>query len=83
MADEILSVRIDKHTKDRMKKHAHINWSAIVRKILAQELDKMHMIDRKRAMEAVKDMDRIRTSGVFDGGKTGAEIIREWRDKRR
>ena len=83
MADEIISLRVGHDLKRRMRRHPHINWSAVLRIALSSELDKMHKIDRKIALEAMKDMDNIRKSGVFDGGKTGTEIIREWRDKRR
>ena len=83
MADEVISLRIGRELRNKMRMHQHINWSAIARRALIQEIDKMHKIDRKKALEAAKDMDKIRQSGVFDGGKTGAEIIREWRDKRR
>ncbi len=83
MADEIISLRVDKNLKERMRMHAHINWSAVLRRTLIEELEKMHRIDRKKALEALEDARKIRKSGVFDGGKTGAEIIREWRDKRR
>jgi len=46
-------------------------------------MKKKRKFNKKIAQEAARDMDKIRQSGVFDGGKTGAEIIREWRDKRR
>lgn len=39
--------------------------------------------DEEKAREAAKGMDKIRESGIFDGGKTGVELIREWRDKRK
>jgi len=39
--------------------------------------------DLERARRAAKSMDRIRRSGIFDKGKSGVEIIREWREKRK
>ena len=83
MTDEIISVRVDSNLREQMRKHVHINWSAVLRKSLIIKLEKMHMIDKKRALEALHSADKIRKSGVFNGGKTGTEIIREWRDKRR
>jgi Arc/MetJ-type ribon-helix-helix transcriptional regulator len=83
MADEIISIRIGRNIREKMRLHTYINWSAVIRKALSDELEKMHSIDRERAEKAAKDMDKIRKSGVFDGEKTGAEIIREWRDRRK
>jgi hypothetical protein len=83
MKDEVISLRVGKELRRKMKMYEYINWSAIVRRALAEEMEKMHKIDRKKALEAARDMDKIRKSGVFNGGKTGTEIIREWRDKKR
>jgi len=38
---------------------------------------------RKKRKKVSEGIDRIRESGVFSGGKTGTEIIREFRDKRK
>ena len=83
MADEIISLRIDGGVREQMKRHPHINWSAILRKALLLELEKLHTVDKARALKALEDAEKIRKSKVFDSGRTGAEIIREWRDKRR
>jgi hypothetical protein len=83
MNNEVISLRVGKELRDKMKIYSHINWSAIIRSALVEELKKMNRIDKKRAIEAMKDMDRIRKSKVFDKGKSGTEIIREWRDKRK
>ncbi|PIN89381.1 hypothetical protein COU60_04480 [Candidatus Pacearchaeota archaeon CG10_big_fil_rev_8_21_14_0_10_34_76] len=83
MTDEVISLRVGKELREKMRAHNQINWSAVARKALAEEAEKLHKIDRKKALEALADADRIRKSGVFDGGKTGTEIIREWRDKRK
>lgn len=40
--------------------------------------EKIDLEKRKRASE---EMDKLRKSGAFDGGKNSTEIIREWRDK--
>ena len=83
MTDTIISVRIDKNIKEKMNMQEHINWSAILRRAILQYLENENKIDLERAKEASEDMDRIRKSGIFDGGKTGTEIIREWRNKRK
>jgi signal recognition particle GTPase len=87
MTDTTISLRIDKRIHEQMKQIEHINWSAILRRALQEQLEKQlqreSTFDEKRARKAARDMDRIRKSGVFGGGKTGTEIIREWRDKRK
>lgn len=83
MTDEIISVRVSKETKQQMKLHDEINWSAVIRKAIQQSLAKDSEEKMKKAKEAAKEIDKISKSGVFSGGKTGTEIIREWRNKRR
>ncbi len=86
MTDTTISVRIDKGTHERMKNHDHINWSAIIRRTLQQQLEQLQKekkFDREKAQKASQDIDKIRESGVFNGRKSGTEIIREWRDKRK
>jgi len=83
MGDEIISLRIGKELKEKLRAATHINWSAVVRKALNEEVKKIYRIDKEKAEEAAKNMDKIAKSGVFSGGKTGTEIIREWRDKRK
>jgi len=83
MADEVISLRIGKELKEKLRAARHINWSEVIRRSLTEEVEKIHRIDSKKAEEAIRDMNRIRKSRVFSGGKTGTEIIREWRDKRK
>ena len=83
MTDTIVSLRVDKKTHHQMKLHQEINWSAVLRRSIAQQLEKVETIDVERARRAAKAIDKIRQSGVFDRGRPGVEIIREWRDKRR
>lgn len=87
MTDTIISLRIDKRLHEQMKQVDYINWSAVLRKALVKQLEEQMQkeigFDEEKARKAAQDMDRIRKSGVFSGGKTGTELIREWRDKRR
>jgi len=83
MTKEIISLRVGRDIKERMRAQRHVNWSEVIRRALNQELDKMHKIDRKKALEALSDAKKIMKSGIFAHGRTGAEIIREWRDKRK
>ena len=87
MTDTTISVRVDMQLHEKMKALEHINWSAVLRRALQEQIiqqqQREHVFDVERARKAARDMDRIRKSGVFSGGKTGTEIIREWRDKRK
>ena len=85
MENVTISMRLDKKMHEKMKQHNEINWSAILRKALAKELEKMrkYRFDIEKARNALKDMEKIRNSGIFDRGKSSVEIIREWRNKRK
>ncbi len=86
MADSIISLRVDKETLNKMRMNDEINWSAFLRNCLKQNLKKMknkNIFDTERAKNALRNAEKIRKSGVFNSEKTGVEIIREWRDKRR
>ena len=79
----LISVRVDKILHHQMKLHEEINWSAVLRKSIAEQLKKNKTIDFERARHAAQSMDKIRRSGIFEKGKSGVEIIREWREKRK
>jgi hypothetical protein len=83
MKDVTVSFRVNERIHGMMKIHDEINWSAVVRAAVAMKLAEMHTIDKERARKASREIDEIRKSGVFDGGKNSTEIIREWRDKRK
>lgn len=90
MTDTTISLRIDKNLHAQMKQFEYINWSALLRKSLKEliaqqkaENARKKEFDEEKIKRAVKNIDAIRESGIFDGGKTGVEIIREWRNKRR
>ena len=83
MVDVTISLRVDKRLHDQMKLHDEVNWSASLRKLIVEQIDKIERIDVLRAERAAKEMDVIRKSKVFDKGRSSTEIIREWRQKRR
>lgn len=83
MVDVTISLRVDKKLHNQMKLHDEVNWSASLRKSIAEQLEKLEQIDTLRARQAAKEMDAIRDSRIFDKGKASTEIIREWRQKRR
>lgn len=85
MTDEIISLRVDRNLKERMKMLNHINWSAVLRQAIKQQMEKFEEdnFDMEKAKKAFEDMNKIRKSGIFDMGKSSVEIIREWRNKRK
>lgn len=83
MADVTISLRVNETLHDQMKMHDEINWSAILRKSIAEQLEKLERIDTDRAKKAAQTMDKIRKTKTFDKGKTSVETIREWREKRK
>ncbi|MBI2044409.1 hypothetical protein HYT24_03530 [Candidatus Pacearchaeota archaeon] len=85
MDDTTISVRIDRNLRERMRSHEEINWSAVLRRAIIENLEdkEKEKIDLEKRREAAKMMDEIRKSGVFDGGRDSTSIIREWRDRRR
>jgi len=83
MTESTISLRVDKHIHQEMKKHDEINWSAVLRKSILQTLTNMDRIDSMRATAAVKMMNSLQKTKMFIKGKTSVEVIREWREKRK
>ncbi|HLD81397.1 MAG TPA: hypothetical protein VJA40_05340 [archaeon] len=82
----VVSVKVDEQSKQLMEKHEEINWSAVMRRSIAEKIRDLEAtrLDKKRALRAIQDAVRIQEKHVLKKGeKTGAELIREWRDKRR
>lgn len=86
MTDTTISVRIDERLYAKMKQLETINWSAVMRKAVQQQVEQQQKgeeFDKERALRAIGSMEKIRKSRIFDEGKSSVEIIREWRNKRR
>jgi len=83
MEDKIISLRVSKDIKDKMEVHEEINWSAVLRRAIIENLENKENIDLEKRKKASEEIDKIRKSGVFDGGKNSTLIIREWRNKRK
>jgi hypothetical protein len=86
MEEKIISTRIDKKLHEQMKIHDEINWSAVLRRAVAEKIkqsEEEHKIDREKAEKASEMIDKIRESRVFDKGMNSTELIRKWRDKRK
>jgi hypothetical protein len=83
MTDTTISLRINKELREKMKSHDDINWSAVLRRAIAENLENKERVDLEKRKKAAKMMDEIRRSGAFDGGKNSTLIIREWRNRRK
>lgn len=86
MTDSIISLRVNKEMLEKMRINDEINWSAFLRNCLKQNLEKLEQknsFDVEKARKSSEDIDRMRKSKVFDGGKSSVEIIREWRNRRK
>lgn len=83
MVDTTISIRIDKGLKEKMEMHDYINWSALIRRLLTEEIKKYQEKKKNNIKNALEEIKKIRQSRIFDGGKSSVEVIREWRDKRK
>lgn len=83
MDNAIISLRVDKEIRKKMRSHDEVNWSAILRKAIIENLENKEKIDFEKRKKASEEIDKIRKSRVFDGGKNSTLIIREWRNKRK
>jgi len=83
MTDKIISLRIDESLHEKMKSLEYVNWSAFIRKFLTQELEKQELRKKDKMENALEEIKKIQKSKVFDNGKDSAQIIREWRNKRK
>lgn len=76
-----VSLRVPDEVKKRMERHDEINWSAVIRAHIEDELDDL---ESRSIGHAVATSERL--SQAIDpedvGDRNTAEIIREWRDQR-
>ena len=76
-----VSLRVPDGLKERMDEHGEINWSAVIRSHLEDELTQL---DSRNIGHAVAVSERL-SNAVDDpalGEQNTAETIREWRDRR-
>lgn len=76
-----VSVRVPDEIKERMEEHDEINWSAIIRENIEEEIERL---DARSIGHAVATSERLSHSIDAEevAEKNSAEIIREWREKR-
>jgi len=81
---EVVSVKVSKATREKMRRLSCINWSETIRKaiekIIEEEELKDRRIDPQEIEEACKVTDSIRRESV---GWSSTEEIRRWRNQRK
>jgi hypothetical protein len=76
-----VSVRVPDEVKARMEEHDELNWSAVLRKHIEAELQRL---DSRNLAHAVATSERLSSAIDADevAGTNTAERIREFRDTR-
>lgn len=76
-----VSLRVPDDLKAKMDEHGEINWSAVIRANLEEEIQRLesrsiaHAVATSERLSAEIDDDEVKTENT-------AETIREWRDTR-
>ena len=82
---EVVSIKVDKRTKERMQRHNSVNWSETIRDAIRKKLDEEELkerhLDPKELQVASKLADSMRKPSSPSWNST--EEIRKWRDTRR
>jgi hypothetical protein len=81
---EVVSVKVDKHVREKMKKFSNVNWSETIRRALAAKIEeeesKTRTLDTKALFEAASLTDSIRKPSKR---WSSTEEIRKWRETRK
>ncbi len=81
---EVVSVKVDRKTRNKMRRLSYINWSEAIRRAIeikiAEEELKERKVDPKDVEEACRITDSIRHPSP---GWSSTEEIRKWRARRR
>lgn len=76
-----VSVRVPDDVKERMERHDDVNWSAVIRAHIEDELEAR---ESRSIGHAVATSERL--SGAIDpddvAEQNTADVIREWRNRR-
>lgn len=80
---EVVSVKVDSDTKERMRRLSHVNWSETIRRAIEDTIEEEEMkernVDPKDVREARDIADSIRRPSK---GWDSTREIRAWRDRR-
>ena len=81
---EVVSVKVDKKVREKMRRLSYINWSEAIRRsieaIITKEELKDRQLDLDEIAEACAATDSIRKAVA---GWDSTEEIRRWREARR
>lgn len=81
---EVLSIRVDSRTREKMRQLSHINWSGFIRRAIADRIREEEMENRRLSSRSLSDAsklaDELRRPSP---GWKSEEEIRRWRDLRR
>ncbi|MCL6002340.1 MAG: VapB-type antitoxin [Candidatus Thermoplasmatota archaeon] len=79
---EIISTKIEKDTKEKMRKFSYINWSEVIRESIRarieEEESRTRAIDRNKIKEAMNIAASVRKPSK---GWNSTEENRKWRDR--
>jgi len=77
----VVSFRIDKNLKRKMEKYSYINWSEVIRRAIAE------VIEKEESKRKEKDYERIKRAALRTRklvrrieGWSSVEEIRKWRE---
>ena len=81
---DVLSVRVNRELREKMRLLSYINWSEVIREAVAQKIleeeSKKRRLDTDMLLEAMEITDRIRRPSP---GWDSTEEIRKWRERRK
>ncbi len=81
---EVISIKVDKRVKEKMRKLSNVNWSETIRRALAAKIEeeeaKTRTLDTYALHEAASMTDSIRKTSK---GWSSTEEIRRWRETRK
>jgi predicted transcriptional regulator len=82
---EVVSLKVDKRVKEKMRKLAHVNWSEVIRRAIAAKIEdeeaRLRVVDTDSLKEAASMTDNMRKGYSKDWSST--EEIRRWREARK
>ena len=83
-AMDVVSIKVDRKTREKMRKMSNVNWSEIIRRALQAKIEeeesRNRSIDRGLLLEAASLTDKMRKRSK---GWNSTEEIRKWRQARR
>lgn len=81
---EVVSIKVDRKTKEKMRRLANINWSETIRRAINEAIEREELaernVDPREIREGLKIAESMRRPSR--GWDSTAEI-RKWRDLRR